>query len=67
MDEQRKTMAEYRRLSSLDHTRPRWPGYIQFLFVIVLTVMFVLLALSMKHHHFLDGSLDHRQQHTPDQ
>jgi hypothetical protein len=37
-----------------------WPRYLQFLFVVFLTVMFFWLALSMKRHHFLDGSLDHR-------
>lgn len=37
--------------------RPNSPllGYIQFAFVVMLTVMFFLLALSMKRHHFFDG------------
>jgi hypothetical protein len=30
---------------------------VQFLFVVGLTVMFLMLAVSMKHHHFLQGSL----------
>ncbi len=30
-------------------------GYIQFVFVVTLTVMIFLLALSMKRHHFFDG------------
>jgi hypothetical protein len=59
--ERRKTMAEYRRECSLDNTRPSWPGYIQFLFVVGLVALFILLAVSMQRHHFLDGSLDHRE------
>jgi hypothetical protein len=61
MEERRKTMAEHHRECSVDETRPRWPGFIQFLFVVGLTLMFILLALSMQRHHFLDGSLDHRE------
>jgi hypothetical protein len=43
-----------------------WPGYIQFLFVAGLTALFILLAVSMQRNHFLDGALDHRQQHVAD-
>ncbi|HEY5212722.1 MAG TPA: hypothetical protein VIJ38_06855 [Acidobacteriaceae bacterium] len=32
-----------------------WTVYIQFVFVVMLTVMFFLLALSMNRHHFFDG------------
>ncbi len=35
----------------------RWPEYVQFLFVVCLTMLFLLLAVSMKHHHFLRGEL----------
>ena len=42
--------------------QPQWPGYLQFLCVLALTMMFALLAFSMKRHHYLDGSLDHRNQ-----
>jgi hypothetical protein len=44
-----------------------WPGYIQFLFVAGLTALLILLAVSMQRNHFLDGSLDHREQRAADQ
>ena len=44
-----------------------WPGYIQFLFVAGLTALFILLAVSMQRNHFLDGALDHPEQHAADQ
>ena len=44
----------------------RWPEYVQFLFVVCLTILFLLLAVSMKRHHFMQGSLYDRT-HTPDQ
>lgn len=40
----------------------RWPEYVQFLFVVCLTVIFLLLAVSMKRHHFLRGEL-YQQSH----
>lgn len=51
-------MAENRIAPGADGPKSSWPGYIQFLFVVMLVVMFFLLALSMKHHHFLDGGRD---------
>ena len=47
--------------------RTHWPGYIQFLFVAGLTALFILLAVSMQRNHFLDGALDHPEQHAADQ
>lgn len=47
---------------NVDGQKPQWPGYLQFLCVLALTMMFALLAFSMKRHHYLDGSLDHRNQ-----
>jgi hypothetical protein len=41
-----------------DGRKSPWLGYIQFVFVVTLTVMFFLLALSMKRHHFFDGVQD---------
>jgi hypothetical protein len=32
-----------------------WPGYVQFLFIVALAVMFFLLAQSMMRHHFFSG------------
>jgi hypothetical protein len=32
----------------------------QFLAVVVVTVLFLLLAVSMSRHHFLQGELDER-------
>jgi hypothetical protein len=43
----------------------RWPDYLQFVFVVVLTVVFLLLAVSMKRHHFLRGEL-YQQSHPYD-
>ncbi len=51
-------MAANRVAPGADGPKSPWPGYMQFLFVVMLTVMFFLLALSMKHHHFLDGGRD---------
>lgn len=35
----------------------RWPEYVQFLFVVCLTMLFLLLAVSMQRHHFMQGGL----------
>ncbi len=51
-------MAANRNPVGSDGPKSSWPGYIQFLFVVMVTVIFVLLALSMKRHHFLDGMQD---------
>ena len=51
-------MATGRNPTDAGGPKSSWPGYIQFLFVLMLTVMFVLLALSMKRHHFLNGMQD---------
>lgn len=37
--------------------RSRWPDVVQFVFVVGLTVLFLLLAVSMRRHHFLRGEL----------
>ena len=33
----------------------RWPQYVQFLVVVTVTVLFLLLAVSMQRHHFMNG------------
>ena len=33
----------------------RWPAYVQALAVVGLTILFLLLAVSMQRHHFLNG------------
>jgi hypothetical protein len=38
----------------------RWPEYVQFLFVVGLTVLLLLLAVSMQRHHFMRGELYQR-------
>ena len=38
----------------------RWPGYVQFLFISVLSLLFVWLALSMVEHRFGHGSISHQ-------
>jgi hypothetical protein len=53
-------MAGNRIAPGADGPKSPWPGYVQFLFVVILTGIFFLLALSMKRHHFLEGSQDAR-------
>jgi hypothetical protein len=53
-------MAANRTSPDADGPKTRWPGYIQFFFVILVSTMFFLLALSMKRHHFFDGSQNAR-------
>jgi hypothetical protein len=38
----------------------RWPEYVQFVFVVCLTVLFLMLAVSMSRHHFMRGELYQR-------
>jgi hypothetical protein len=33
----------------------RWPQYVQALIVLGVTMLFLLLAVSMQRHHFLNG------------
>jgi hypothetical protein len=33
----------------------RWPQYVQALVVVGVTLLFLLLAVSMQRHHFLNG------------
>jgi hypothetical protein len=33
----------------------RWPQYVQFMVVVGITVLFLVLAISMQQHHFLNG------------
>ena len=42
----------------------RWPDYMQFLAVVVVTVLFLLLAVSMSRHHFMRGELYERNHPT---
>lgn len=42
----------------------RWPQYVQFLVVLGLTVLFLLLALSLQRHHFLNGEFYDRSHPT---
>lgn len=58
-------MAGNRRSNRRGRSNSRWPEYVQFLFVVCLTVLFLLLAESMKHHHFMQGSL-YEQSHPAD-
>jgi hypothetical protein len=63
----RSRSPEQSKTSDADLKGSHWPGYIQFLFVVGLTALFIALAVSMQRHHFLDGSLDHREQRAADQ
>lgn len=38
-----------------DGPRPPWAQFARPLFIAVLTLLLFLLALGMKHHHFMDG------------
>lgn len=38
----------------------RWPQYVQYLVVVGLTVLFLLLAVSMRRHHFGAGEFYQR-------
>ena len=38
----------------------RWPGYLQALVVVVITLLFAWLAESMVHHRFGHGVLSHQ-------
>jgi hypothetical protein len=44
----------------------RWPQYVQFLVVVTVTVLFLLLAVSMQRHHFMNGEFYDRS-HPADQ
>ena len=44
----------------------RWPQYVQFLVVVAVTVLFLLLAVSMQRHHFMNGEFYDRS-HPADQ
>lgn len=60
-------MAENRKDGPNGPGRPssRWPDYVQFLTVVVVTVLFLLLAVSMQRHHFMRGEL-YQQSHPND-
>jgi hypothetical protein len=53
-------MAENQGTGRPNGPNSRWPDYMQFLAVVVVTVLFLLLAVSMSRHHFLQGELDER-------
>jgi hypothetical protein len=42
----------------------RWPQYVQFLVVVTVTVLFLLLAVSMQRHHFMNGEFYDRSHPT---
>ena len=44
----------------------RWPQYVQFLTVVTVTVLFLLLAVAMQRHHFMNGEFYDRS-HPADQ
>jgi hypothetical protein len=44
----------------------RWPQYVQFLVVVTVTVLFLLLAVCMQRHHFMNGEF-YEQSHPTDQ
>jgi hypothetical protein len=44
----------------------RWPQYVQALVVVGVTLLFLLLAVSMQRHHFLNGEFYGRN-HPADQ
>lgn len=33
----------------------RWPQYVQFLAVVTITLLFLLLAVALQRHHFMNG------------
>jgi hypothetical protein len=41
---------------SFEGRQPAWAGWVRPVFIAVLTLLLFLLALSMKHHHFMDGA-----------
>jgi hypothetical protein len=42
----------------------RWPQYVQFMVVVTLTVLFLVLAISMQRHHFMNGEFYDRSHPT---
>jgi hypothetical protein len=38
----------------------RWPRVVQYVFVVLLTVLLLMLAVSMRRHHFGEGELYER-------
>jgi hypothetical protein len=58
-------MAENRGTDRHGKPNSRWPDYVQFLTVVVVTVLFLLLAVSMSRHHFMRGEL-YQQSHPED-
>ena len=40
----------------------RWPKYVQALVVVGVTLLFLMLAVSMQRHHFLNGEFYGRNQ-----
>ena len=42
----------------------RWPQYVQFLVVVAVTVLFLVLAVSMQRHHFMNGEFYERSHPT---
>ena len=57
-------MAENQGTGRPSRPNSRWPDYMQFLAVVVVTVLFLLLAVSMSRHHFFQGELYERNQPT---
>jgi hypothetical protein len=57
-------MAENRDRDERKGPDSRWPKYVQFLCVVCLTVLFLMLAMAMQRHHFLQGDLYERTHPT---
>jgi hypothetical protein len=55
-----------RRAAARSGPNSRWPQYVQFLVVVTVTVLFLLLAVSMQRHHFMNGEFYDRS-HPADQ
>ncbi len=53
-----------RRRPAPEGPNSRWPQYVQFLIVVGVTVLFLLLAVSMQRHHFLNGEFYDRSHPT---
>jgi hypothetical protein len=57
-------MADNQGMRGPNGPNSRWPDYVQFLTVVVVTVLFLLLAVSMSRHHFMRGELYERDHPT---
>jgi hypothetical protein len=53
-----------RKMTTPDGPRSPWLGFVKFLFITLLFLMFFLLARSMVIHHFFSGGRDNRRDTT---